>query len=101
MPSRAGSSGSSVFGLVVRRGDGGLELELRHPQRDHVAVAQEAPRRPLAVHQHAVLRSEIDDLELGPVDGDSRVLAGYRAVEDADAVLRAAAEGDDLPHRLP
>src|SRR5205814_7559109 len=31
----------SVFRLVVRRGDGGLELEFRHSERDHVPVAEE------------------------------------------------------------
>src|ERR1041384_3920537 len=90
-----------VVRLVVRRSDRALELELGHSDLHDVAVAQEPARRLLAVDQHAVLRAQVDDLELVVVDRHARVLARDRAVHDADAVLRTAAQRDDLADQRP
>src|SRR5205823_14280144 len=88
-----------VFRFVVRVFHRRLEFELGHAERDDVAVAQEAAGGLLAVHQHAVLRAQVDDLELVSVDRDACVLARDRAVEDPDAVLRGGTHRDHLAHQ--
>src|SRR5438477_2219894 len=93
---RASRAARLVVRLFAGGRQAGFEFQLGHPEGDHVAVAEEAAGSPLAVHEDAVFRAEVDDLELGVVDRDARVLAGDGAVEDADVVFGGAAEADDF-----